>query len=75
MVNNYNSIRCESHSRCKGGIIFYLENTIETYTIKSVGCDNELWILADEIKCAKRKIRICLDCINIQFVNVLNRNE
>lgn len=54
-IDNYDLIRCDSHSRHTGGVIFYVLKSAKRKVIFNKSINNEIWILACEIVCDKKR--------------------
>lgn len=54
-IDGYDLIRCDSHSRHTGGVIFYVLKSVKRKVIISKSVENVIWILACEIVCDKKR--------------------
>lgn len=50
LLNNYNTIRCDSTSRHTGGVCFYIKNTWQIRVIDCISIDKKIWWLKIEIR-------------------------
>lgn len=49
-IKGYDLLRCNSHSRHTGGVIFYVKKNVRFKMLKNFNIDKELWMLAIELR-------------------------